>query len=99
MRAASSRHPVLVVDMTGTHFCDSSALHALVAAHQRARADGGELRLVISAGGAVPRVLALTGVDRVIPCFPSVKESLAKAPYGTSPQLVPPEPGTDQSQA
>jgi anti-anti-sigma regulatory factor len=85
--------------MTGTRFCDSSAIHALIAAHQRAQGEGGELRLVVPADGAVPRVLTLTGVDRVIPCFASVEESLPKAPSGTSPQLIPPGPGPDHSQA
>jgi hypothetical protein len=33
----------------------------LTAAHNRARDDGGELRLVIPTDGSVPRVLAVTG--------------------------------------
>jgi hypothetical protein len=71
--------------MTSTRFCDSAALHALITAHKRAQADGGELRLVIPADGAVPRVLALTGVDRCIACFASMEEAVAEAAYGTTP--------------
>ena len=72
----------LVVDMTRTRFCDSAAVHALIAAHQRVLADGGELRLVIPAGGTVQRVLTLLGVDGFIPCFASLQEALAPASDG-----------------
>jgi len=70
----------VVVDLTGTRFCDSYGLHTLLRAHKLAQADGGELRLVIPADGVVPRIIALTLLDRVIPCFASVKEALGEAP-------------------
>jgi anti-sigma B factor antagonist len=66
----------LVVDMSRTRFCDSSGVNVLVRAHQRARDEGGEVRLVIAAA-AVLRILALTGADRVISNFPSLDEALA----------------------
>ena len=66
--------------MTGTQFCDSAGLGVLVRAHNRALADGGELRLVIPASAAVLRVFALTGIDRVIPNFPGLGEALEPAP-------------------
>jgi anti-sigma B factor antagonist len=77
--AAADGHRTLVVDMTGTQFCDSSGLHTLIAAHKRAEAEGREVLLVIS-GTAVLRVFALTGMDRVIPNFTSLAEALAQAP-------------------
>jgi len=76
LKAAANGHRTLVVDMTQTQFCDSSGLHALVAAHKRAEAEGREMLLVIP-GTAVLRVLALTGMDRVIPNFTSLAEALA----------------------
>ena len=39
----------VVVDMTGTRFCDSEGFSVLVGAHKWARAEGGGLRLVIPA--------------------------------------------------
>jgi anti-sigma B factor antagonist len=66
----------LVVDMTRTLFCDSAALHALVGAHRRALAEGGEVVLAVS-GEAVLRIFALTGLDAVIPTFTSLDEALA----------------------
>jgi hypothetical protein len=50
-----------------------------VRAHKRARADGGELLLVIS-GAAVLRIFAVTGIDHLIPTFPTLEQALAPAP-------------------
>lgn len=47
--AAADGHRTFVVDMTRTQFCDSAGLHALIAAHKRARAQSRELLLVIPA--------------------------------------------------
>ena len=82
-------HGTFVVDMTGTQYCDSAGLGVLVRAHKRALAEGGELRLVIPASAAVLRVFAITGIDRVIPNFPSLYEALEPAP-ATAPR--PPRP-------
>ena len=79
LEAAAHGTRTLVVDMARTQFCDSSGLNVLVRAHKRAQADGGELLLVIPAA-AVLRIFALTGIDRVIPNFPSLQEALAQAP-------------------
>jgi anti-sigma B factor antagonist len=76
-------HATVVVDMTGTQFCDSAGLRELVRAHKRARAEGGELRLVLPAVGAVPHVFAFTGLDRLIPHFAALEQALAQAPTGT----------------
>ena len=76
LTAATNGHRTLVVDLTRTQFCDSSGLHALVAAHRRAEAEGREMLLVIP-GTAVLRVFALTATDRLIPNFTSVAEALA----------------------
>jgi anti-sigma B factor antagonist len=73
-------HPAVVVDMTRTLFCDASGLHVLLRAHKRALSEGGELRLVIPAGGAVSRVIYLTRLDHVIPCFSGLDEALTRQP-------------------
>ena len=77
LEAAAHGHGTLVVDMTLTRFCDSSGLYTLLAAHRRARAEGGELLLVISAIAAL-RVFQITGVDRVIPNFTNLDQALAQ---------------------
>lgn len=73
-------HATVVVDMTRTRLCDSYGLHTLLRAHQLAQAAGGEMRLVTPADGLVPRIVALTFLDRLIPCFASLKEALAQRP-------------------
>ena len=79
LEAASNGHGPLVVDMTRTRFCDSSALRTMIAAHKRAQAEDREVRLVITAA-PVLRVFALTGMDRVIPNFTTLAEALTSAP-------------------
>jgi anti-sigma B factor antagonist len=65
-----------VVDMTRTRFCDSAGIHALVEAHKRARAAGGQVLVALS-GTTVPRIFEITGVDRAMPRYGSVAEALA----------------------
>jgi anti-sigma B factor antagonist len=81
-------HPAFVVDMTRTRFCDSAGIAALIEAHRRARAAGGQMLLAVS-GTSVPRIFELTGVDRVIPSFTSLEEALAHTPAGTGPLPLP----------
>jgi anti-sigma B factor antagonist len=90
LHAAGDGHPVIVVDMTGTRFCDSAGLHTVTAAYKRVRADGSELRLVLPAGGSVPRVFALTGIDRFVPCFADLEEAVAKPPRRADMQPMAP---------
>jgi anti-sigma B factor antagonist len=66
----------LVADMSKTTFCDSTGVSALVRTFKRATASGGGMRLVVSSP-AVHRVLSITGVDHLMPLYPSVAASLA----------------------
>ena len=66
---------LVVVDMSRTRFCDSAGLNALVTADRQVRAEGGEVRLVIT-GESVVRIVALTGVDQVIAVYSSLEEAL-----------------------
>jgi anti-sigma B factor antagonist len=77
--AATRGHATIVVDMTRTRFCDSHGLHVLLRAHERARAEGGELRLVLPADGPIPRIVTLMCLDQHIPSFASLAEALAHA--------------------
>lgn len=76
LEAATAGYATLVVDMSQTQFCDSAGLNVLVRAHQRAQAQGGEVRLVIT-GADVRRIFTVTGIDRVIPSFSTLGEALA----------------------
>jgi anti-sigma B factor antagonist len=73
-------HTTVVVDLTGTVFCDSAGLRELVWAHKRAMTGGGGLRLVTAAEGTLLRIFTVTGLDGVIPRFAAVKQALAQPP-------------------
>ena len=79
---AARGHATLVVDLTGTRFCDSAGLTALVRAYQQALVDHGDLRVVLPARGSVPRVFTLTGLDQLIPHFTALEQALAEVPDG-----------------
>jgi anti-anti-sigma factor len=74
--ALSSGAGTVIADLTSTSFCDSSGVHALVQSHERAAARDVGLRLAVSPGGSVRRVLQLTGADRVVTVFASVSEAI-----------------------
>lgn len=68
---------LIIADMTGTEFCDSSGIRILLAAHDRASASGCELRIAVRPGSAVTRTMAILGVDRVLPIYASVEDATA----------------------
>ncbi|WP_329447101.1 STAS domain-containing protein [Streptomyces canus] len=64
----------IVVDLSRVTFMDSSGINVLIAANQQVRG-AGWLRIA-GAQGPVLRVLALVGVDALIPCHPTVEQAL-----------------------
>ena len=66
---------IVVADMTATRFCDSTGLHALVLAHQRATERGAELRVAVTSEG-IRHVMAITKLDTVLRIYPSAGEAL-----------------------
>ena len=66
----------VVVDLTPVAFMDSTGLIVLLAAHKRARANGGRV-LLVCPGGPVLRVLRLTGMDKVLSIHGSLAEAVA----------------------
>jgi|HubBroStandDraft_6_1064221.scaffolds.fasta_scaffold36870_2 anti-sigma B factor antagonist len=78
---------VAIVDMTLTMFCDSSGLRAIAQAHDRAQAQGAELRLVTASPGVL-RVLGVTGLDTVVPVYSRLDDALAAAPGGPGPGVA-----------
>jgi anti-anti-sigma regulatory factor len=74
LAAAEQGNPTLVVDLSETEFCDLTSFGELERAHQRAIAQGGELRLVLPGSG---QVLEITGSDQGIRVYPTVIAALA----------------------
>ena len=67
---------LLIADLSTTTFCDSAGVAALVRTFRRAAAAESEMRLVIRTP-ALARILAITGVDRVLDLYPTVSAALA----------------------
>jgi anti-sigma B factor antagonist len=79
----------LIADMTATLSCDHSGADAVMRAYQRALASGTQLRLVVTAP-IVRRVLAINGLDRLVPVYPCLEAATAA---GTPAVPKNPNPG------
>jgi anti-sigma B factor antagonist len=82
----------VIADMTATTFCDSAGVTALVRVVRQATSHGSVLRLAATAP-TVTRVLALTGVDRLIEVYPGVAAALADPGGGVAVDPAPAPPG------
>ncbi|MEV5766434.1 STAS domain-containing protein [Micromonospora sp. NPDC052213] len=67
---AAPARPVLRLDLSGVRVLSAAGVRALVAAHLRIRARGGEL-VLLHPDPVVARVLRATGLHRVIPIVDS----------------------------
>jgi len=65
----------VVADMSGTRFCDTSGVHALVMAHKRAKASHTGFRVVLRPG-EVRRVFGILGLDTVLAIYPRLDLAL-----------------------
>jgi anti-anti-sigma factor len=82
---------IVVADMTGTRFCNSSGISMLVLAHRQAAANGAELRLVVLSA-PVLRALKLVRMDFLLPIYPSLDAALTSE-AGPEPELPAPVRG------
>jgi anti-sigma B factor antagonist len=87
----------VIADMTATTFCDSAGVMVLVRVVRQATARGSRLRLAASAP-AVTRVLALTGVDKLIEVYPSVAAALADPGNDVAAETASAAPGQADSE-
>ena len=92
------RATVLIADMTGTLSCDRSAAAALVHACQRASDGGAQLRVAVTVP-AVRQVLEASGLDRLVPIYPSVEAAIAAGASGVIPLLYRPGPSPGERRA
>lgn len=67
---------LIVADLSGVDFMDSTGLSVIVATVAALREHGGELR-VVSTSDRITRVFTLTGVDRQVGMFATVEEAVA----------------------
>lgn len=76
--AIASGQPVIVADMSGTEYCDSTGLNVLVRALEQVQQAGAELRLVMG-GTGVQRVLTVTGVAGMFRIYETLGQALDAA--------------------
>jgi anti-sigma B factor antagonist len=67
--ATRERSDVLLVDLSGVSFIDSSGLGALVEANERLAREGRRLAVVAPPGSAAAVLLNLTGLGRGLPVY------------------------------
>jgi anti-anti-sigma factor len=79
--ALADQPAVLIIDLSGVPFIDSTGLGALIAAARKADVHGGEVRIA-GAVGMVTRLLQLAGVERVLPLYPTREAASETAPRG-----------------
>ena len=89
LAAVAGQSPeVITADMTATVFCDSVAVHALARAHELAAAGGSELRLALGDSPAAG-ILQIVGLDRIVPVYRDVEQSLATPRNGPDSRPAP----------
>jgi anti-sigma B factor antagonist len=79
-RAITASARIVIADLSATTFCDSSGIRTLLVTAHQAASSGTELRLVVEEDGAVQRVIALMGIDRLLPVYPTLGAALAGEP-------------------
>ncbi len=75
LELASRPRPLIIVDLSGLTFIESTGLGGIVSGHLRARKQGGELRLV-APPSPIRQLLELTRLTNLFRVFDSVKEAL-----------------------
>jgi anti-sigma B factor antagonist len=79
LRAEVGRRPrLLVIELPGLWFMDSSALRVILRTHRELTRDGGVLALV-SPSPAVARMFKLVSIGQLMPVCTSVEEAVALA--------------------
>jgi len=78
LAAAAVGQPVVIVDMTGTEFCDSTGLSVLVQALRQAEQADAQLTLVVRTPG-LRRMLAVSGMSSFFQTYDSLAEAVDAA--------------------
>jgi anti-sigma B factor antagonist len=74
LEAVEGGCPVLVVDMAGVDFIDSSGLGVLVSGLKRIRESGGRMTLVTDRE-SILKIFRITGLDKVFDIVPTLGEA------------------------
>ena len=81
----TNRSDALAVDLTRTSYLDSAGIALLFRLASDLRLHRQQLRLIVAGGSAIARMVALTGLDRTVPTFPSLEAALGYVDDGRLP--------------
>ncbi len=73
----TNRCEVLAVDLTGATYLDSAGIAMLFGLASALRQHQQQLRLVVSEGSSIARMVGLAGLGSAIPTHPSLEAALA----------------------
>ncbi|HET7263668.1 MAG TPA: STAS domain-containing protein [bacterium] len=76
-KAAGRTPPLIVVNLGRTTYLDSTALRVLTAVFKRVRERRGEMAIA-EVQPKIAKLFTLTGLDQVLPLYPTEREALAK---------------------
>jgi anti-sigma B factor antagonist len=68
---------MLVLDLDGVDFIDSTGLGTIISVLKRTRTHGGDLRLVCTQA-RITRLFEITGLDKAVPLLPSLDLAVAE---------------------
>jgi anti-sigma B factor antagonist len=92
LAAETARKPrLLVIDLSGLHFMDSAALHAILRVGRDLNRDGDVLALAAPRDPA--RALSLSGADQLVAVHPSVRAAAGTAGHARRDEPGPPAHG------
>jgi anti-sigma B factor antagonist len=77
---ALGSHGLVIVDMSGTKFCDSSGMRMLLIARNHADVIGSVLRIVITPDSAVARSVAVLGMSSMLPIHANLDGAMQADP-------------------
>jgi anti-sigma B factor antagonist len=89
LTASARESAVVVVDMTGTEFCDSTGLNVLVRAQKRVQQEGREVLLAVRRP-ALRRILGVSGVGNIFRTYDTLADALLAGRGGQSPDRIAP---------
>lgn len=76
-KATGKRRPLLVVNLTGAAYVDSTALKVLTDHQKRVRERQGEIAIIANQP-TVAKIFKITGLDEILPTFATEREALEK---------------------
>jgi anti-sigma B factor antagonist len=86
-KAVAQADDNLIVDLSALRYLDSTGIKALLDTYQQF-AQAKRQMVLAAATTMVQKVLAITGVDRIVPSFPTVEEALSNIRTHNDPPLA-----------